>query len=698
MPSPSAKRQARDLALPYGKRPRIELGQQGAVDAEFSNDGALTSANKADQICHICQGIDFEAIFSEDRRNQKPYKIWGNRRFYLSHMNRQNNCTLCQFFYDTREPPLDKDEVDPVYCLRVFPAKRELGAWQCDFDDSPAFIVVPSRDNYQSHYENTNGIIMELSETPESFCGRQIQPQVDLSVIKGWLEFCHNNHKALCKQESNLRIPQGFRVIDCLTRKIVSWEDVAHPKQYVTLSYVWGSSREESTIRKGVIPSPSPATVEDTILLTINLGYRYLWIDRYCIPHDNTMNKQTQIQSMGEIYQHSILTVVAAAGSDPRYGLPGIGATPRERQPCVKVGDKTLIYTPYVRKEILNSKWNSRGWTYQEGLLSRRKLVFSATQVYFQCNAMHCLESIRAPLKDLHIYKNARMRDKVEISRVFPIRGLGKSPVDLEKRLNEYLQRSFTFESDILDAFRGVLAAFERMFAWGAQNLCGVPIFTTKSFGNDLDALVVSLSWSSINSYEEGQEPKRRLGFPSWTWVGWKLPGVTFRHRSSFQHKAIVGVSVEYADRFVLPWSGNQNLILARDSSGSSPLFFRIYGPTLDVQISPDGSILGNDEGGIAEQIKTQLYTESFRKNAVRLTRGAYQMKEADDGFLQFTLLILAQMDHDIVILLLYQPEGSLHFERITRVYLQTRPLESTVKLTLPDALKGWRRREVLIG
>ncbi len=69
---------------------------------------------------------------------------------------------------------------------------------------------------------------MELSETPKSFCGRQIQPQVDLSVIKGWLDFCDNNHKALCKQESNPQIPQGFQVIDCLNRKIVSWENVTH--------------------------------------------------------------------------------------------------------------------------------------------------------------------------------------------------------------------------------------------------------------------------------------------------------------------------------------------------------------------------------------------------------------------------------------------------------------------------------------
>lgn len=81
MPGLSAKRQAQDLVVPYAKHPRIALGQQSAVDAEYRDDEA---SNKLDQICHDCQKIDFEAIFGEDRRDPRLHKIWGNRRFYLS--------------------------------------------------------------------------------------------------------------------------------------------------------------------------------------------------------------------------------------------------------------------------------------------------------------------------------------------------------------------------------------------------------------------------------------------------------------------------------------------------------------------------------------------------------------------------------------------------------------------------------------
>ncbi|XP_044724639.1 uncharacterized protein HRG_02535 [Hirsutella rhossiliensis] len=34
---------------------------------------------------------------------------------------------------------------------------------------------------------------------------------------------------------------------------------------------------------------------------------------------------------------------------------------------------------------VRNRRWNTRGWTYQELLLSRRLLFFTDSQVYFQC-------------------------------------------------------------------------------------------------------------------------------------------------------------------------------------------------------------------------------------------------------------------------------------------------------------------------
>jgi hypothetical protein len=164
-------------------------------------------------------------------------------------------------------------------------------------------------------------------------------------------------------------------------------------------------------------------------------------------------------------------------------------------------------------EQVNHSKWSSRGWTYQEAYLSKRRLLFTLDAVYFQCCAMHCLENISLPLKTLHTKDLQRMRDSVNISRVWPLRGLGKSPADLDDRIEEYaFKKQLTYPNDILDAFEGVLSRFNRMNP-PARNLAGVPVYQS----DDITAsLIVGLSWKL---YMHGRL-QRTPGLPSWSWVG----------------------------------------------------------------------------------------------------------------------------------------------------------------------------------
>lgn len=704
MSDSSVKRQSQDLALRHEMSLRIKPDQQ---DAERDDDRASSNTDKLDQICSVCREIDFEGIFGEDLRSPQLYKIWSGHHYELPLIHPQSNCPLCRFFYHTRIPLSDQSEVDPTYALRVFPVKSELGAWELEFDNSPFFVVVPATDRpYWLKYQDTSGIIMELSDKPHAFCGRQIRPQVDLSLPKEWLDFCDKNHKTLCRNFDPSRIPRAFRVIDCLTRKVVLWDTLARPSRYIALSYVWGKGEKAPTISKDFSLGPLPATFEDAILVTTGLGYQYLWIDRYCIPQDNDDEKRLQMNNMNAIYEESVLTIIAAAGDNPYYGLPGVSATKRKSQPHVKIGSRTLISTPYVKNEILHSKWNTRGWTYQEGLLSQRKLVFTDTQIYFQCTSMHCLESIYAPLEMLHTHDKNRMRDKVGMSRAFPIRGLGKYPKHLQDRLNEYLERTLSREKDTLIAFRGVLAAFERDFSSPLKSFCGIPIFCKTLSTVALEAFVFGMSWSP--RYKDSRNPKRRQGFPSWTWAGWKLDQVYFDSFGPRNHivglesfQSLIDVSVEYFDKSVLPWDGNQDRILAQEGMGTFPVFLHIYGPTLNVKIYLDGRIsTTEDDGGIVENLMMQLSTEPLRKLAVQQTRSAYSIKEDEDGSLPFTFLVMGHSNDELVILLLYHPKNSRWFERIESWHVNKRPLELDLlsDIIVPDSLKNWRRQKVLLN
>lgn len=86
-----------------------------------------------------------------------------------------------------------------------------------------------------------------------------------------------------------------------------------------------------------------------------------------------------------------------------------------------------------------SSKWQTRGWTFQEAILSPRLLVFTDQGVYYHCHGKTALEDEDCP-GHYSIFSNV------------PI-PCSKYP-DL---LGEYTSRDLTRKSDVLFAFSGIL-------------------------------------------------------------------------------------------------------------------------------------------------------------------------------------------------------------------------------------------------
>ncbi|OCL09749.1 hypothetical protein AOQ84DRAFT_290642, partial [Glonium stellatum] len=115
------------------------------------------------------------------------------------------------------------------------------------------------------------------------------------------------------------------------------------------------------------------------------LPLRKFRVDKYYVDQLDNKTKHVQIAHMGVIYQQAAVTLVAAAGSDTSFGLPGISRL-RSRQPSVEIGGVTLLlYSGIGSTDIRDSAWMSRGWTYQEGFLSNRRVYFTESQVYSEC-------------------------------------------------------------------------------------------------------------------------------------------------------------------------------------------------------------------------------------------------------------------------------------------------------------------------
>ena len=90
---------------------------------------------------------------------------------------------------------------------------------------------------------------------------------------------------------------------------------------------------------------------------------------------------------MGDIYSSAELTIVAAAGANSSYGLPGVGRDREHIGHDVTVGRLRFVTTyEWDLSEIHDSVWSSRAWTFQEGYMSRRRLFFMEARLIYICD------------------------------------------------------------------------------------------------------------------------------------------------------------------------------------------------------------------------------------------------------------------------------------------------------------------------
>jgi hypothetical protein len=151
--------------------------------------------------------------------------------------------------------------------------------------------------------------------------------------VKRYVTFCETNHQ--CGYKGTQNVP-NLVVIDCDNRRLASVSNTDTP--YPILNYTWGKG-EVVDVDLGGLPSTLPQAIEDAIQVVLALGQKYIWADCYCIPQNNAGEKHRLFQEMGSIYQNSSLTIIAAAGHDPTYGLPGVSVIPRWEVSPISVRD-----------------------------------------------------------------------------------------------------------------------------------------------------------------------------------------------------------------------------------------------------------------------------------------------------------------------------------------------------------------------
>jgi hypothetical protein len=164
-----------------------------------------------------------------------------------------------------------------------------------------------------------------------------------------------------------------FRLVDALEQRLV---ESSIFEEYMTLSYVWGSSQSFRLCKDnlallmsmgslGILRAKLPRTISDAIALVHLLGGRYIWIDSLCLVEDDPEDMMNGIESMDNIYEMSRLTIVAANGDNADAGLPRVhaGSYPTSQIIEEVLPGIRLAVVQNLEKFLRKSKYYSRGWT-----------------------------------------------------------------------------------------------------------------------------------------------------------------------------------------------------------------------------------------------------------------------------------------------------------------------------------------------
>jgi hypothetical protein len=273
------------------------------------------------------------------------------------------------------------------------------------------------------------------------------------------------------------------------------------------------------------------------------MSLQYIWVDSLCIVQHDEFDEDylsarlSQIEQMDRIFGHAVLTIVAADGLDARAGLTGISTKApraqiaREIQPNVNV----LLAVQYNSSL---GKWDTRAWTLQEKLLSKRMLVFNGGYVSFHCR--HGV--LREDMPALHAGNGPAQIPCVSLPEKTPdslIRHtwdgtpvLLRSPFfsGYANLLAQYTSRDMTDSRDALNAVLGLLKVLERISnsnraperpvsldleqaSPSAYTLHGLP----EKF------LDLALLWQPPAAKGVHLTKRPHEDLPTWSWIGWEV-------------------------------------------------------------------------------------------------------------------------------------------------------------------------------
>ncbi|KAH6886271.1 hypothetical protein B0T10DRAFT_79058 [Thelonectria olida] len=377
--------------------------------------------------------------------------------------------------------------------------------------------------------------------------------------MSSWMDNCLKHHPN-CARKHSERDFVPTRLVDVGphngkwppdTVRVVVTEERHKHSPYVTLSHCWGKDPfvnlvednfdEFTTSGVSWEQIKSNQNFVDAILVARKLKTRFIWIDSLCIiqePRFDTeaerltfeKNKKRKGDSdfskegktMHKVYRNSYLNISAAASPDKNGGLFKARDyddlrriipeqyVPRKSTVLFKNHKWRAVADKIYEEGLLNKILYTRGWVFQERMLSPRLLHFSTNQIFWECSTITAPESIPTglplPLDAPVAAPDRQWRLRLQ-QAALSVRSIGDSSIETFWRIavRAYTSCDLGQEKDKLIAIWGVAKlvrdALREDFAAGLWSL----------------GLVEQLCWRVAN--DRAQRPPALAAFPSWSWM-----------------------------------------------------------------------------------------------------------------------------------------------------------------------------------
>jgi hypothetical protein len=497
----------------------IDPGQEGSLALRFdifhTRCETCPPEEEQDELCAMCRHLNLGHLLFCLKSERPQFKVVLG---YSSAIEEVQDCSfhrILQSAVRAKESIISQASEYALYISKVKYWRFEsYPAGSLSEYDNHVVVFNPDSSAARQKFDEltTQGSVQEMIDW-----NRVIRWTASCTKGEGGHSYCHTHYGA-----GSTVLPKGFRVIDVNERRLV------HPDldaRFVALSYVWGRHRETNLVttrdnfdefqRKGSLKAENmPRTIEDAIQVCLRLGERYLWVDRLSIIQDDPGDKKENIGSMAAIYTRAAFTIVVAYGDNMDVQIPGVSLKRRALTNVCTIGTARLVnHFPDLKQLLDTSIWDTRGWTFQEKILSKCKLFITPIQLAWSCGEGLIREDNTSNEDSMRVLDNQDEFDDhwdslfTQDERDCDDRE-AKTFMAYARHSGIYNCRVLSDEDDIYNAFSGIQAALYPASEKSSSTTYGLPL-------RHIDA---ALLWHGVAG-RDTIRTSAKISIPSWTWL-----------------------------------------------------------------------------------------------------------------------------------------------------------------------------------